>query len=103
MSTPTYIAELDSSNAVLRVIIAQSTQWAVSHLGGTWVECYDRRYPGPGWTYDSQADDFVPQQPFPSWTWDGEAWQPPVPMPEEGEWTWDEDAGEWVQCDEGEP
>jgi len=38
-----------------------------------------------------------PPQPFPSWTWDGSSWQPPIPVPGEGNYTWDEDSQTWVE------
>ena len=39
---------------------------------------------------------FYPPQPFPSWMAVDGRWQPPTPMPAEGEWSWDEDTLTWV-------
>lgn len=55
------------------------------------------RYAGIGFTYDADADEFIPPSPFPSWVWDGVAWQAPVPMPEGGNYTWNEETQTWDQ------
>lgn len=63
-----YAAQIDSSNVVLRVIVAPTVVWCVENLGGDWIECamdgsIRGAYPGPGWTYDMAADTFVPPEP----------------------------------------
>ena len=55
MSDLTYAAELDDDNVVVRVIVG-TAQWAVEHLGGTWVD--PPELVGIGWTYD--GTDIVP-------------------------------------------
>lgn len=59
----TYAAELDVDNCVLRVIVANPA-WATEHLGGTWVAADETqqtgRYPGIGYRYDPDYDDFLP-------------------------------------------
>lgn len=108
-----YLAEVDKEGVVRRVIVvraaaskraeaaslrAQSRTWATDRLRGNWIDCYGKRFPGPGWTWDAKAKDFVPPQPYPSWTWDGERWQPPVPMPDKGDrWIWDEEKRQWIE------
>ena len=68
-------------------------------LAGEWRQTsynsnFRKRYAGIG--YDFIDDVFVAPQPFPSWSLDdNHDWQPPVPMPEEGEWTWSEEDMEW--------
>jgi hypothetical protein len=57
-------------------------------------------YAGIGYTFDPDMGEhgaFIPPQPFPSWTLAEDAnWQPPVPMPDDGEtYVWDEDMQEW--------
>ena len=72
--------------------------------GTTWVQTsYNGRirknYAGIGYTYDAGRDAFIPQKPYPSWLLDEATckWEPPVPMPDDGElYRWDEAAGEWV-------
>lgn len=65
-----YFAEVDAQNVVLRVIVAESADWCVDHLGGTWVETADPysqepqavTYCGPGYGCDeSFPERFAPQ------------------------------------------
>ena len=57
-----------------------------------------KQYAGIGFTYDADADAFIAPQPYPSWTLDeNNDWQPPTPMPTDGEiYRWDEAELEWV-------
>ena len=57
-----------------------------------------KQYCGPGFTYLADADVFIAPQPFPSWTLDSNHdWQPPTPMPSDGEmYSWNEEELEWV-------
>ena len=71
-------------------------------LPGTWIDTSytgsrRRRFAGVGMTYDSKRNAFILPQPFPSWTLDSVGdWQPPTPMPTDGEaYVWDEDAQGW--------
>jgi hypothetical protein len=72
---------------------------------GTWVQCsYNAtirfNYPGPGYSWDRTG--FAEPQPYPSWTLDENyVWQPPTPMPDDGEFhEWDEDTTSWVEITE---
>ena len=54
-----YFAELDIDNVVLRVIVADSIDWCIDNLGGTWAETSDPyteptavTYCGPGYGFD---------------------------------------------------
>ena len=57
-----------------------------------------KQYAGMGFTYDADADVFIVPQPYPSWTLDSNHdWQPPTPMPTDGEmYSWNEAELEWV-------
>jgi hypothetical protein len=114
-----YFCEIDESGTVLRVIAISNDdapdpatthseplgQAFIASLGlpGEWRQTsynnnFRKQYCGPGFTYDADADVFVAPQPFPSWTLDAaHDWQPPTPMPEEGEWLWDEGTTSWVE------
>jgi hypothetical protein len=55
-----YFAEVDASNTVVRVVVADSPEWCAENLGGTWVEAGDPydpartvAYPGPGHGHDA--------------------------------------------------
>jgi len=56
------------------------------------------RYAGVGYTYLTDEDVFVAPQPYPSWTLDeNHDWQPPTPMPNDGEaYEWNEEELVWV-------
>ena len=114
-----HFAELDDNNTVLRVIVVDNAdttdengnevesigaQFCADLLGGTWVQTsYNNnrrtRYAGIGYAYDSAADVLIAPQPFPSWTLnDNHDWQPPTPMPDDGNmYEWDEDTTSWVE------
>ena len=72
-------------------------------LPGDWRQTsyngnFRKQYCGPGFTYDADADVFIAPKPYPSWTLDANHdWQPPTPMPTEGEWSWDEATLAWVE------
>jgi len=57
-----------------------------------------KQFAALGGTYIADADVFVHPQPFPSWTLDSNYdWQPPMPMPDDGEiYRWSEEDLEWV-------
>ena len=57
-----------------------------------------KQYAGIGYTYNADADVFVAPQPFPSWTLDSNYdWQPPTPMPTDGEtYYWNEEELAWA-------
>jgi hypothetical protein len=60
---------------------------------------FRKNYAGIGYKYDSQRDAFIPPQPFPSWTLNEDTclWDPPVPMPTDGQiYNWDEATTSWV-------
>lgn len=74
--------------------IVGTAEWAVSRLGGTWVDTEEKV--GIGWTW-SEENGFRPPQPFPSWSWADGVWVPPVPYPQSDDFfLWDEEAKEWV-------
>ena len=57
-----------------------------------------KNYAGIGYTYDSDRDAFIPPQPFASWTLNEDTclWEPPVPMPDDGNaYTWNEETTSW--------
>jgi hypothetical protein len=60
---------------------------------------FRKNYAGVGYTYDPQRDAFIPPKPYSSWILieDTCLWEPPVPMPEEGQYMWDEDTINWVE------
>ena len=105
-----HFAEIDSDNKVIRVIVvsndleANGAQWCHDTFGGTWVQTsYNatirKNYAGQGYTWDPVRDAFIPPQPYPSWLLNEDTcrWEPPVPMPQDGQmYSWDEAAGEWT-------
>jgi hypothetical protein len=73
-----------------------NTQGGQHRLGGT---PFRKNYAGIGYTYDSQRDAFIPPQTYPSWTLNEDSclWQPPAPMPIDGNmYYWDEATLSWT-------
>ena len=110
-----HFADISQSNTVLRVLVVPDDQehrgqdFLASdlNLGGVWIQCsYNNRirkqYPGTGYTYDPDADVFIAPQPYPSWSLDANHdWQPPIPMPDDGnDYLWDEDNQIWQELSE---
>jgi hypothetical protein len=61
-----------------------------------------KNYAGIGYTYDATRDAFIPPQPYVSWVLNDDTclWEPPVPMPEDGQlYQWDEELGQWVPAE----
>ena len=55
-----------------------------------------KQYAGIGYRYDADADVFIAPSLFASWTLDENFdWQPPTPMPSNGNWYWDEQNLQW--------
>ena len=66
---------------------------AGEHLNGGTPLRYN--FAGIGYTYDADADAFIPPMDFASWTLDTTKyiWEPPITYPTDGEvYYWDEDA-----------
>lgn len=58
-----------------------------------------KNFAGIGYTYDEVRDAFIPPQPFPSWVLNEDTclWEPPTPMPTDGQmYQWDEPTLSWV-------
>lgn len=118
-----HFAELDDNNNVLRVVVVANTdligesgdeeeavgqQYLTDLLGGNWVQTSYHgsirgRFASPGYTYDSEQDEFISPQPFPSWTWEQapsaaarSGYVPPAPYPLDGAlYDWDEENQTW--------
>ena len=59
-------------------------------------------YAGIGFTYDPDADVFIPPKPFPSWLYNATicGWEAPVPRPEGcTNCGWNETLQQWEQTD----
>jgi len=112
-----HFAELDNNNIVLRVIVvadeheADGENWCNNFAGGTWKQTSyngNMRYnfAGIGFTYDADADAFIPPKPYNSWVLDETTYQfnAPEPFPSmshaEGKqdtaYVWHEDTLSWV-------
>ena len=115
-----HFAKLDENNVVLEVHVVNNNeliqdgvesedkgiQFLVDWSGGypLWKQTsYNgsvrKNYAGIGFTYDPTRNAFIPPQPFPSWVLNEDTclWQPPVPMPIDGQlYNWDEATTSWV-------
>ena len=74
-------------------------------FGGNWKQTsYNgnkrKNYAGIGYTYNADIDAFVPPQPYPSWTLNNDTaqWEPPTPMPADGQmYGWNEETTSWKE------
>ena len=74
-----------------------NTYGGVHKEGGT---PYRKNYAGIGYSYDPGRDAFIPPRPFVSWVLNEDSclWDPPTPMPSDGNmYRWDEDTTSWVE------
>lgn len=112
------------SGVVTQVIVADADFFDgfVDTTPGTWVQTsynthggkhYDpetgleddgtalrKNFAGVGMTYDKKRDAFYDPQPYDSWSLDEDSclWEPPVPMPTDGEgYMWNEETQTWEQ------
>lgn len=72
-----------------------NTHGGVHAAGGTPLR---KNFAGIGYSYDRQRDAFIPPKPFASWLLNEDSclWEPPVPMPADGElYAWNEAAQTW--------
>ncbi len=115
-----HFAELDSNNAVLRVVVIANRDTADANgvekehigkahceklFGGRWVQTsYNGsirgRYAGIGMLYNEQHDVFIGVKPYPSWSIDATTkdWVAPVAMPDDGKaYDWDEATLSWIE------
>ena len=82
-------------------IEAWATQWAG---GGEWKQTsYNGNirynYAGIGYTYDKEADAFIPPKPFESWVLNDKfSWVAPIDYPQdEKRYYWNEETGNWIE------
>ena len=56
-------------------------------------------YAGIGFTYDEEADAFIPRKPFESWVLNDKfSWVAPIDYPQdEKRYYWDEETGNWIE------
>jgi hypothetical protein len=83
---------------------SKGAHFCTNLFGGHWIQTsinnrIRKQYGQVGFAYDSDANVFIAPQPFPSWTLDANHdWQPPTPMPTDGElYLWNEEELEWVE------
>jgi hypothetical protein len=72
-----------------------NTRGGYHNEGGT---PFRKNFAGPGYTYDSNRDAFIPPKPYPSWTLNEESclWEAPVPKPTPTIlYTWNEETQSW--------
>ena len=107
-------AEVDDTNTVLRVIVAEQDYINTGALGepSRWLLSaevdgeYRYNSAGSGYTYSPTDDAFIPPKPFKGWVLDTNTftWHPPTPKPRLG-WVepegyfnfyaWDESVLDW--------
>jgi hypothetical protein len=106
-----HFAELDENNTVLRVLVGDNNlanegyDWFVENLGGRWVQTsynakFRKNFASVGYTYDEEADAFIPPKPFDSWLFNPVSfnWYAPTDYPKDGKmYLWDEETVNWKE------
>ena len=123
-----HFAEIDADNIVLRVLVVSNDDEHRGQefladdlgLGGTWIQTSYNTYGNVHYGSDGEPDGgtpihmnyasighvwdgtgFAAPQPYGSWSLDENyVWQPPTPMPDDGDlYGWDEDTTSWVEAE----
>ena len=116
-------AKLDKNNMVLQVLMVNNNEllndeniedpqkginFLLQHYGedtvwvqSSWNNRIRKNYPGPGYTYDSIRDAFIPPKPLEgTWNLNEETclWEAPIPKPNDGNlYEWDEPTLSWKE------
>jgi len=108
-----HFAQINSDNVVVEILVVPDNQEHRGQdylaidcgLGGTWIQTsYNNnirmRYATKGGKYDPELDIFIRPQPWPSWVLDvNYEWEPPVPMPTDGQmYMWQEETQSWISA-----
>lgn len=99
----TYFAEVDETNKVIRVIVAEPD--FIATMPGTWIQTADDSSTGRARaerddTFDKTRGGFIRKKLNPSWVLDEQTlkWKPPKEKPKDGkDYYWNEDAQEWMK------
>lgn len=119
-----HFAQIDDQNIVTKVIVIEQEEVDTGNWGdpASWIQtsyntrggvyytpntntpdpdqskAFRKNYAGIGYTFDAILNAFIPPKPYPSWVLDESTcyWQPPIPMPNDGEYRWDEPSQSWV-------
>ena len=109
-----HYAFLDDSNIVTEVIVGideteliegkSPEDWYAEFRGQKCIRTsYNANirynYAGIGFTYDEEADAFIPPKPFESWVLNDKfSWVAPIDYPQdEKRYYWDEETGNWIE------
>ena len=105
-----YFAELDETEIVLRVVVAEKEYIDSGKMGdpSRFVETdmegrKNIRYAGIGYTFDNGRSAFIPPKPHKSWVLDEKSkdWRAPKEMPRTSKkHNWDESKLEWIETTE---
>lgn len=80
----------------LKELYGENTIWVQTSYNAN----FRYNYAGIGFTFDAQADAFIPPKPYPSWLLNTQnyQWNPPIPYPNDGKsYVWDETTQSWVE------
>jgi hypothetical protein len=109
-----HYAFLDDSNIVTEIIVGideteliegkSPEDWYGEYKGQKCVRTsYNSKirynYAGIGYTYDEEADAFIPPKPFESWVLNDQfSWIAPIDHPQDDKrYYWNEEAGNWIE------
>lgn len=63
---------------------------------------FRKNYAGIGYFYDLERDAFIPPKQHEGWMLNETSclWEPPIPMPMNGNWEWDKELKDWIPVGE---
>lgn len=106
------VVKIDDSILLVSGIESEikGAHYCQNKMGGVWKQTsfypeFRKNFAGPGYTYDSDRDAFIPPKPYDSWVLDETTcrWEAPTACPteiEEGKYyAWDENTTSWIKED----
>lgn len=98
MGIKTAAAIIDGVVVNVSVFDPEKSQEWLEHVRGGFDDIIIVDEAAIGWV-QYEPEKIRPPQPYPSWAWDGTGWQPPTPMPVDGQfYTWDENGQTWIKA-----
>lgn len=85
------------NNLIVNIIVADSKEIAENVTQKICVEYTEENSLGIGYYWSEEWNKYIQPSEYPSWQYNGDAWESPVPYPNDGEeYVWDEPSTSWL-------